>query len=68
MPLNKETKSNHTHTHIYIYIVSWSIVVEGDAKVPFSIPTILLSRRGHYSLPWIAPLTLDPYSIIPSVK
>ena len=42
--------------YIYIYIY------------PFSIATTLRFRGGHYSCPWIAPLTLDPYLIILSVK
>ena len=25
-------------------------------------------RRGHYSFPWIAPFTLDPYLLMLSVK
>ena len=56
----------HTHTHtdiyiciyIYIYILS-KLAVKGDPKVPFSMATIWTYRRGHYSFPWIALLTLD---------
>ena len=45
---------------------SWSIVV--DQKAPFSIATTPMCRGGPYSFPWIAPLTLDPYFLMPSVK
>ena len=43
-------------------------VVEGDLKVSFSIATTLRCRGGCYSFPWIAPLTLDLYLIMLSVK
>ena len=56
------------YIYIYIYIISWLIIVEGDLKAPFSIATALRCRRACYSFPWIAPRTLDPYHIIPSVK
>ena len=39
--------------------------VEGDS---LSIATTLKCRRGCYSFRWIAPLTLDPYLIMLSVK
>ena len=42
--------------------------VEGDPKAPFSISTTPRYRRGHYSIPRIAPLILDPYLIMLSVK
>ena len=32
-------------------------------QAPWSI-----AKEGHYSFPWIAPLTLDPYLIMQSVK
>ena len=37
-------------------------------KGSFSIATTLRCREGHYSFLWIAPLTLDPYLIMLSVK
>ena len=43
-------------------------VVEGDLKAPYSIATTLRSREGHYFFPQTAPLTLDPYLIMLSVK
>ena len=43
-------------------------VVEGDLKAPFSIVTTKRCRGGRYSFPWIAPLYLDPYFIMLSVK
>ena len=42
--------------------------VEGDPKVPFSIATTPRFRGRCYSFPWIAPLYLDPYLIMLSVK
>ena len=53
--------------YIYKYIVSWPTVVEGEPKAPFSIATIPKCRGGGHSA-WIAPLTLDLYFIMPSVK
>ena len=43
-------------------------LVEGDPKARFSITTTLMCRGGHYSFPWIAPLTLDTYLILLSAK
>ena len=43
-------------------------VVEGDRKTPFSLDAILWCWGGRFSFPWIAPLTLDPYLIMLSVK
>ena len=43
-------------------------VVEYNQKVPFSIATTLICRDGRYFVPWFAPLTLDPYLIMLSVK
>ena len=48
--------------------VSWLTVVENDLKAPFSIVTTPRCRRGRYSFPWIAFLTLDQYLIMLSVK
>ena len=31
-------------------------VIEGDPKAPFLIATTSRCRRGHCSIPWIAPL------------
>ena len=41
---------------------------ESDLKALFSIVTTLRCKGGHYSFLWIAPLTLDPYIIMQSVK
>ena len=41
---------------------------EGNPKAPFSIATTPRYRGGHYSFPWIPPLTLDSYLIMLSVK
>ena len=57
--------------YVCIYIsklVSRLTIVEGDPKAPFSIATTLRCRGGHYSFPWITPLTFDPYLIMLSVK
>ena len=44
-------------------------IVKDDPKAPFSIGTTLRCRGGHYSFPWIAPLTLDSsYFIMLSIK
>ena len=43
-------------------------VVEGDLKASFSIATTLRCRGVCNSFTWIAPLTLDPYLIMLSVK
>ena len=37
-------------------------------RLPFLISTTLQYRVGCYSIPWIAPLYLDPYLIMLSVK
>ena len=49
-------------------MLSKPIVVEGDLKALFSLATISRYRGGLYSFPRIAPLTLDPYLIMMSVK
>ncbi len=36
--------------------VKLATIVEGDSKVPFSIPTTPRCRGGRYSFPRIAPL------------
>ena len=33
-----------------------AIVVKGDPKAPFSVPTTPRCKGGRYSFPWIAPL------------
>ena len=43
-------------------------VVDGEPKAPFSISTTPRSWGGHNSFPRIAPLTLDPYLIMMSIK
>ena len=43
-------------------------IVEGNLKVPFSIAIIPRCGRRCNPFPWIAPLTLDPYFIMLSVK
>ena len=43
-------------------------LVEGNPKAPFSIATTSMCRGGRYSFPWIAPLNLDPYLLMLSVK
>ena len=50
------------------FIVSCLIIVEGNLKALFSIATTLRCKGRCYSIPWIAPLTLDPYLIMLSVK
>ena len=39
-----------------LIIVKLPTVVEGDPKAPFPIATTLRCKKGHYSIPWIAPL------------
>ena len=53
---------------IFLKWVSWLTVVESDLKAPFLIATTPRCRRGQYSFPWIAPLTLDQYLIMLSAK
>ena len=48
--------------------ISWPTIVEGDPKAPFSVATTVRCWKGHYSSPWIAPFTFDPYLIVLSVK
>ena len=43
-------------------------VVEGGSKAPFSLAIRPKCRRGGYSYLWIAPLSLDPYPMMLSVK
>ena len=47
-----------------MYWWPWSLVTQRL----FSIVTTPKGREGHYSYPWIAPLTLNPYFIMLSVK
>ena len=48
--------------------VKLATLVEGDPKAPFARATTLKCREGYYSIPWIAPVCLDPYLIMLSVK
>ena len=43
-------------------------VIEGDRKAPFSIATTSRCREGRCTFPRIAPLYLDTYLILLSVK
>ena len=65
--LGKHNFSFHTFKAHIIYI-SWLTVVQDNLKAPFSIATTSRCRGGHYSFLWIAPLTLDAYLIMLSVK
>ena len=53
--------------YIYIYI-SWPPLVKGDPKAPFSFATTTRCWKRRHSFLRIAPLTLDPYLIMLSVK
>ena len=54
---------------IYIYIcMSYPNVVEGSWKAPVLIATTAKCYGERYSFSWTAPLTLDPYLIMLSVK
>ena len=55
----------YTFICLYIYIYK-PTVVEGDHKAPF--PIAMRYRERYYSVPWIAPFTLNPYLIMLSVK
>ena len=48
--------------------VKLATVVKGDPKASLLIATTSRCRAGRYSLPWIAPLYLDPYRIMLRVK
>ena len=48
--------------------VKLATIVESDQKAPFSISTTSTCRGGRYFFLWIAPLTLDMYLILLSVK
>ena len=48
--------------------IKLATIVEGDPKANFSIATTPRCRGGCYFFPWIAPLYLDPYLIMLSVK
>ena len=58
----------YIYIYIYIYIVSCPTIVKGNLEAHFSIATTLRWRRGCYSIPWIALLTLKLYLIMLSVK
>ena len=56
-----------------IYIISLVENINKEAgqllsKAHFLIATTLKYREGHYSFPWIIPLTLDLYFIMLNVK
>ena len=48
--------------------VKSATVVKGDPKALFTIATTPRCSGGRYTFPWIAPITLDPYLIMLSVK
>ena len=48
--------------------VCWPTIVEGNQKAPFLIATIPMCGKRCNFFPGIAPLTLDPYLIMLSVK
>ena len=48
--------------------VSWLTIVEGDQNTHFSIATTPRYKKGCYSFPLIAPLTLDNYLVMVSVN
>ena len=48
--------------------VKLATIVEGYLKAPFSIATKPRCWGEDNSLPWIAPLTLDMYLIVLSIK
>ena len=67
----KHNQPNILRCHMKKYfcmLISWPIVLESDLKVLISIPTTPRCRGGCYTFLWIAPLTLDLYLIILSVK
>ena len=49
-------------------IIIWPTEVKGDPKAPFSIATTARCSGGRFSFPSNAPLTLDSYFIMLSVK
>ena len=68
--IKKHTLSQQKHrngTHICetytttINLAKLATLVERDPKASFYIATTSMCRRGHYSIPWIAPLY--PWSI-----
>ena len=67
--LNQNISGEVPRSWSAVYNVSkLATLVEGDPKAPFSIATTPMCREGRYSVPWIAPLTLDLYLIMLSVK
>ena len=77
--LYKLTCWNNIYIYIYIYIyvcmyvcmyvcISWPIVIKGYTNIPFLIATTPKCRGGYNSSSCIAPLTLDPYQIMLSLK
>ena len=66
-------KEAHMCVYMSVYIFIYSklancSLVKGNPKASFSIATTSRYRRGCYFFPWTAPLTLDPYLILLSVK
>ena len=62
---HKFKKLDSIFTEIYI---SLPTVVESDPKVPFSIAITARCMGERYSIPWVAPLNLDPYYTVLCVK
>ena len=52
----------------YVRKLIWPIIVEADPKASFSIATTPRYWRDCHSFLWIAPLTIEPYLIMLSVK
>ena len=48
--------------------VIWTTAVKGDPMASISVATRARYREGHYSFHWIAPLILDPYLVMLSIK
>ena len=53
---------------VYVCVFSLAECTRRDPKAPFSIATTPRCKGGHYSIPWKAPLTLNQYLIMLSVK
>ena len=63
------SERDNRNLHIVVEcIYNLVTVVKGDPKAPFSLAATPRCRKRHYSFPWSAPLTLDPYLIMLSVK
>ena len=57
----------YTYIHVLIYI-KLATLVKDDPKAPFSTVTTPRCKGGCYSIPWVAPLYLDPNLIMLSIK